>query len=120
MSFLNKFEVQTSLAVSLPDAPIKSGGDKENATSRLNRFVPNSRISPQWALLPKDAEEAARAITGIHPIKKRTQERRISTGQSSTSQEEFIFGKNRIFLCGTQPVAPPSQVPYVIRRYNRN
>uniref|UniRef100_A0AC34Q1U9 Uncharacterized protein n=1 Tax=Panagrolaimus sp. JU765 TaxID=591449 RepID=A0AC34Q1U9_9BILA len=114
LSYLNKFEATTPLAVVAADA-VKAVDNEANKSSRLNRFIENSRLGPQWALLPKDAEDAAKATTGTRQVRTRSQERRLSTGQ----QDEPIFGRQRIFLCGTQPAAPPTQVPYVIKRYGR-
>lgn len=123
---MNKFEATTPLAVSAPDA-VRAPGNSENEGnkpfSRLNRFVPNSRLGPQWAFLPKDAEEASKAATFTRMIKTRSMERRLSASQNNSvvnCQEESSFGKQRIFLCGTQPSGLPTQVGFVIKRYGRN
>ncbi|KAE9554069.1 hypothetical protein FO519_002711 [Halicephalobus sp. NKZ332] len=106
MSFLNKFEASTPLAVSAPDA-VRSLGSSENEgnakPSRLNRFVPNSRIGPQWALLPKDAEEAAKAATFTRLMKTRSMERRLSISQNNSGvnlQEECLFDLKWQKQCG--------------------
>uniref|UniRef100_A0A7E4VVD4 WD_REPEATS_REGION domain-containing protein n=1 Tax=Panagrellus redivivus TaxID=6233 RepID=A0A7E4VVD4_PANRE len=64
--------------------------------SCLKRFAPTSRLAPQWATPPKENNK-------IHGL-----------------DSESPFGKNHVFVCGSQPIAPPTQVAFVIKRYQRN
>lgn len=97
----------------------------------MNRFVGNSRLTAQWAQALTDEKEDAAAFSAPTIRTTRAQERKLMNGHTSSSSVEAatkgtleeassLFGKQRIFLCGTEPESPPTQVPFVIKRFNRN